>query len=158
MRGSELLAQLESCTLPEDGFHHADHVRAAWEYLRRNPPLEAMRKFSEAVRAYAAFRGKPERYHETVTWAYLLLIRERMERAAAHGGWDEFAAANRDLFAPKNGLLLKYYRPETLKSDLARRVFLMPDRGRRRSLLGALKKGAGRLSRGDLSVGRKSNR
>jgi hypothetical protein len=25
-------------------------------------------------------------------------------------------------------VLLRYYRPETLQSDLARRVFLMPDR------------------------------
>ena len=129
MKGRELLAGLEACTLQE--FHHADHVRAAWEYLRRYPALEAMAKFSQALRGYAASKGKPERYHETLTWAYLLLIRERMARGAPQASWEEFAAANRDLLAPKNAALLKYYRPETLKSELARRVFLMPDRGRR---------------------------
>lgn len=36
--------------------------------------------------------------------------------------------AHADLFDWKNSILLRYYRPETLHSDLARRIFLMPDR------------------------------
>lgn len=128
MSGDELLARLEACTLPADNFHHADHVRAAWEYLRRNPPLPAMEKFCRALRAYAASLGKPGRYHETITWAYLLLIRERMARNPG-AEWEEFAAAHPDLLAPCNALLRRYYRDETLTSELAREVFVMPDRG-----------------------------
>ena len=128
MTDDALLAQLEACTLREDCFHHAEHVRAAWLYLMRFPPAGAIARFSEALRAYAASRGKPGRYHETITWAYLLLLNERIHRADPIATWDQFAAANPDLCDWKNSILLRYYRQETLDSALARNVFLMPDR------------------------------
>jgi hypothetical protein len=128
MTDDEFIAQLEAGTLPEDRFHHADHLRAAWLYLTRFRAAEALARFPQVLRAYAARMGKPDRYHETITWAYLLLMNERMGRAESLGTWEEFAAANGDLFDWKNSILLRYYRPETLKSDLARRVFCMPDR------------------------------
>lgn len=71
--------------------------------------------------------GKGDRYHETVTWAYLLLLNERIQRMPPDTGWEAFAAANTDLFGPHNSILLRYYRPETLQSQVARRSFLMPD-------------------------------
>lgn len=126
-----LLAQLEAGTLPAGGFHHADHVRAAWECLRSGSLLEAIERFSRALRAYAAAKGKPERYHETVTWAYLLIMHDRMARRPG-ASWEDFSAHNRDLFEAGNEVLLDYYRQETLQSELARRVFLMPDRSSRR--------------------------
>ncbi len=42
-------------------------------------------------------------------------------------GWEDFARQNPDLFTWRPGILERYYRAETLQSDLARRVFLMPD-------------------------------
>jgi hypothetical protein len=42
--------------------------------------------------------------------------------------WEEFAATSADLLDWKENILKKYYRAETLASDLARRTFLMPDR------------------------------
>jgi hypothetical protein len=128
MSDDDLIAQLEACTLPQDQFHHAGHLHAAWIYLTRFPAAEAIAKFSKALRSYAAAWGKAERYHETITWAYLLLMNERMRRTEPAKSWEQFAAAHSDLFDWKDSILLKYYRPETLQSDLARRVFLMPDR------------------------------
>ena len=128
MSDDEFLARLEDCTLPEDQFHHADHVHAAWLYLTRFAPTEAIAKFSEALRSYATSLGKAERYHETITWAYLLLVNERIRRSEAMASWEQFAAAHPDLFDWKDSILLRYYRPETLRSNLARRVFVMPDR------------------------------
>ena len=128
MSDREFIAQLEACTLPEDRFHHADHLRAAWFYLTQFPPAEAIRRFSNALRAYAASRGKPERYHETITWAYLLLVNERIHASGLSAEWDEFAAAHPDLFDWKNSILSRYYNEATLQSALARRVFVMPDR------------------------------
>lgn len=127
MSDDEFLSQLEACTLPEDRFHHADHLHAAWLYLTRLPVIEAIARFSNILRAYAASRGKPDRYHETITWAYLLLLNERMRQSETTAAWEQFAAANTDLFDWKNSILQKYYRPETLRSPLAREVFLMPD-------------------------------
>jgi hypothetical protein len=123
----DLIAQLENCTLPEDRFHHADHLHAAWLYLTRFPAAEAIAKFSQALRSYTASLGKADRYHETITWAYLLLLNERIERSGPAATWEQFAVAHPDLLDWRNSILLRYYRPETLASGLARRVFLMPE-------------------------------
>lgn len=127
MTGEELLQQFENGTTAAASFHHADHVRLAFEYLRCYPALEALEKFSAALKRFAAAQGKAERYHETITWAYLLLIRERIARARCAQTWEEFAAQNEDLFIWKGGVLATLYRQETLDSDLARRTFLLPD-------------------------------
>lgn len=131
LTGDDFVARFEDCTLPNSAFHHQDHVRLAWIYLRRHPPLEALARFAEGLRRFATANGHPGLYHETITWAFLLLIRERMERhdgGPAGGTWEDFAAAQPDLLTWKPSVLDRYYRPETLGSELARRVFLMPDR------------------------------
>src|SRR5437016_4732702 len=78
-------------------FHHSDHVRMAFEYLCHYPALEALGRFSDALRRFAAAQGKPHLYHETITWAYVLIIRQRMAQSA-NQEWDEFAQNNPDLF------------------------------------------------------------
>jgi hypothetical protein len=128
MTGEELIKQFEDGTTPATTFHHADHVRLAFEYLRRYPALEALEKFSAALQRFAAAQGKAQRYHETITWAYLLLIRERMARADRTQRWEEFAERNADLLIWRGGVLATLYRQETLDSDLARRTFVLPDR------------------------------
>jgi hypothetical protein len=127
MTGEQLIRQFEEGTTPPDSFHHADHVRLAFEYLNCYPALEALEKFSGALRRFAAAQGKADRYHETITWAYLLLIRERMARAGRAEGWEEFAGRNGDLLNWKRGVLSRLYRQETLDSELARRTFVLPD-------------------------------
>jgi hypothetical protein len=124
----DFLAAFEDGTLPEDSFHHRDHVRAAWLLLKEGPPAAALDRFSSALKRFAAAKGKIGLYHETITWAYLLLINERMERCGRSLGWERFAASNPDLLTWRPSVLDGYYTPETLGSDLARRVFLLPDR------------------------------
>jgi len=129
MTNAELIERFESDAIPSDSFHHADHVRLAFEYLRHYPALEALEKFSAALQRFAAAQGKAQLYHETITWAYLLLIRERIARAGCTLTWEEFAERNADLLVWKGGLLATLYRQETLDSDLARQIFVLPDRG-----------------------------
>jgi len=128
MTGDELIEQFESGATPAETFHHADRVRLAFEYLCRYPALQALAKFSGALQRFAAAQGKAQRYHETITWAYLLLIRERMARAGYLQAWEEFAGRNPDLLIWKGGVLSTLYRQETLDSDLARQTFVLPDR------------------------------
>jgi hypothetical protein len=129
MTGEELIEQFENGKTPAATFHHADHVRLAFEYLRLYSALEALQRFSADLQRFAAAQGKAQLYHETITWAYLLLIRERMARAGGEPSWPEFAARNADLFIWKGGVLTSLYRRETLDSDLARHIFVLPDRG-----------------------------
>ena len=125
MEDAEFLRSFEDCTLPSSAFHHRDHVRVAWLYLQGCPPLEALAKFTDGLKRFATANGHPGLYHETITWAYLFLIQERM---AADETFEAFAARNPDLLAWKPSVLDRYYDRETLGSDRARRVFVMPDR------------------------------
>lgn len=125
MSNLELIYRFESDTLEEE-FHHADHVRLAFAYLCEYGPREALERFCIALKRYAAARGKDRLYHETITYAYFFLIRERMARCGPVT-WEEFARLNSDLFTWEGGILTRYYRESTLKSELARSVFLLPD-------------------------------
>ena len=123
----EFLSAFEACELRNTDFHHVDHIRVAWIYLQEFPLLEAIERFTASLKRFAAHHRKPELYHETITWAYLLLIHERMNDDAS---FETFRAANPDLFTWKPSILEAYYRAETLWSDRARRAFVMPDRYR----------------------------
>jgi hypothetical protein len=123
----EFIAKFEDCTLAPDLFDHRAHVRLAWLYLRRACVLAALARFSESLRRYARAQGADAIYHETITCAYIFLINERDERAGRAQTWDEFAAANPDLLDWRESVLKNLYRDETLRSDLARRVFVLPD-------------------------------
>jgi hypothetical protein len=125
----ELVCEFEQGRAPGE-FHHADHVRVAFAYVVQFPFLEAVEKFSAALKRFALAKGKPNLYHETITWAYLLLIRERIARSDRAQTWEEFAERNPDLLVWKGGVLATLYRQETLDADLARHSFVLPDRGR----------------------------
>lgn len=128
MNDYEWMQAFESCTLPIDSFHHAHHVKMAFLYLEKYAPLEALSRFSSALTRFAAANGKPALYNETITWAFLLLIRERIARRNSSQTWEEFSATNADLLRWDDNILKKYYRPETLTSELAKNVFLFPDK------------------------------
>ena len=124
----ELIAQFESGTLAPESFHHTEHVQLAFLYLAKYPALEALGYFSGGLARFAKSVGRPEHYNETITWGFLLLIRERLARRGHPQTWEEFAASNPDLLDWKDNILKKYYQPETLASDLARKTFLFPDK------------------------------
>ena len=126
-RNKDLIDRFERDAVPEDSFHHADHVRLAFAYLCEYPVLQALEKFATALKRFAAARGKTQLYNETITCAYFFLIRERMV-CSEGADWEEFARRNPDLLIWKDGVLSRYYREATLKSDLARRVFVLPDK------------------------------
>ena len=131
MTNEEIIEEFEQGRAPGGSFHHADHIRMAFTYLSECSVLEALQRFCAALQRFAAAQGKPHLYHETITWAYLFLIRERMLRVEHRQIWQEFAAANQDLLTwerEKGGILSRYYRPETLGSSDARSVFLLPDK------------------------------
>jgi hypothetical protein len=128
MTDDQFIASFENGTLANESFHHADHVRMGFLYLCRYPVLEALQRFSTSLIGLAAAKGRPELYNETITWAFLLLIRERMARAGAPQSWTQFAASNPDLLNWTDNVLKTYYRPETLSSPLAKTTFLFPDK------------------------------
>jgi 2'-5' RNA ligase len=130
MTDEALVACFEAAEEPPGGFHHREHVRVVWWYLRQLPWTTALERFAAALRRYADARGATRLYHETITTAYVLMVNERLDEAARSLSWEEFAERNPDLLAWKPSLLDRYYRPETLASERARRTFVMPDQTR----------------------------
>lgn len=131
MSDEELIAAFESTELPADQFTHTAHVRVAWWYLVHSSLPEALLRFSRALQRFADAKGATGKYHVTVTVAWMLIIADRLS-AAPSLVWAEFAAANPDLFESPS-VLGRFYRPETLTSDRARRGFVMPDVNRVRT-------------------------
>ena len=124
MTDEEFLRALESCTLPESAFGHHAHVRAGYLYLKRSDFAEALDRIRRSIRAFATHHGKPDRYHETITVAYLALIQQCIFERGDAGGWTTFAQLNPELFDPE--LLGQFYERDVLESNMARRVFLLP--------------------------------
>ncbi len=64
MTDNELLSGFEDCTLANEAFHHEEHVRVAFLYLSRYPVLQALERFSRAIRRFAEAHGKATLYNE----------------------------------------------------------------------------------------------
>lgn len=126
MTTREIVEKFEAGSPPGDSFHHADHVQVGFAYLSEFSVLEAIGKFSAALKHFAVKCGKPNLYHETITWAYLFLIRERMARAGREQSWEEFAENNADLLIWNGGVIQRMYGKEILTSEIARAVFVLP--------------------------------
>jgi hypothetical protein len=124
MSDEEFLAALEECSLSGHEFGHMAHMRAAYLYARCGDLASTLVKMRRAIQTFAGSLGKSDRYHETITVAYLALIRQTLHEFGDGGGWEGFAQANRGLL--QRDLLLRFYPRTQLQSELARRVFLLP--------------------------------
>ena len=59
---------LERCELPNEGFHHALHLRVAWVYLAESASVdEAIERMATTLRRFAASVGKAEKYSQATT-------------------------------------------------------------------------------------------
>jgi hypothetical protein len=99
MNDDEFLSALESCRLPAVEFGHAAHVRAAYLYLRRAAFEAALDDMRRSLQRYVAHLGKPDRYDEAMTAAYMRLIERRIGERGDAGGWTAFVRDNADLVA-----------------------------------------------------------
>ncbi len=122
----ELIASLESRTLRAEAFTHREHVRLAWACLKRYPILQAMAEFRRLLMSFAVHVGQPGLYHETVTFAYLLLVYERIAHRPGVAHWKEFARANADLLSWRDGPFFDFYRADVLTDRTARFCFVLP--------------------------------
>jgi hypothetical protein len=101
----ELLEGFENCTLPNEAFHHEEHVRVAFLYLSRYTVREAFERFSKSLVKFAAAHGKSNLYKETLTLAYLLIIRQRVDQRGRTQSWEEFKNSNMDLLDRERDIL-----------------------------------------------------
>jgi hypothetical protein len=107
-------------------FGHRQHVHLTWLAVRRYGVPAAVGLVSEGIRRTARYAGAPQKYHATVSRAWVELVGYHL---AQHPGADpEFAqfAARHPALLDKR-LLARFYRPVTLASPQARTGWVEPD-------------------------------
>ena len=124
-------------------FGHRQHVQLTWLAVRRYGMPAAISLVSDGIRRTARYAGAPQKYHETISRAWVELIAHHA--TAGHGtvghatarhataqpaggdaGFAAFAAGNPLLLDKR--LLTRFYRPATLASPAARAGWVEPDR------------------------------
>lgn len=124
MDGAELLRRLADGTLPPGEFTHRNHVHAAWQCLRSHDRLPvAAHAFGDLLLAYVRAVGAEDKFHLTLTLAFMHIIHARM--GAGGEAWDLFAARNPDLFTDARSLIARHYSATRIAAG--RREFAEPD-------------------------------
>jgi hypothetical protein len=119
----DLIAGFEAASLTE--FHHRDHVRLTILYLARHGRDEALARLTAGIRRLAAADGQPDKFHVTMTRAWLEAIE------AARAAYPE-ASSPESLVAACPELLDRHalercYSRERLNSERARTEWMPPD-------------------------------
>ena len=124
----EFLNAFEACDLANESFRHRDHIRLAWIYLHHLSVGEASSRLTEAIRRFAAHAGKPEKYHHTITLAWIRLVVAARQKHPDAANGTEFVDANPALL--DRNALLAHYSPAVIESERARQGWVEPDLAR----------------------------
>jgi hypothetical protein len=119
-----LTRSFEARELDTSTFGHRDHVGVAYEMLRSGDFVDVAARYADTIRFMATRAGAPDKFHVTITIAFLSLVAERMA-TTRHADFDDFIACNPDLLSKH--VLQRWYSSERLGSDLARNVLLLPE-------------------------------
>jgi hypothetical protein len=121
----ELAAILPAITGPVGQFRHRQHINLAFLAVQRYGMPAAVGKICTWIRHIAAYERAPQKYHHTVSRAWVEMV--------AHHAGAEPDVADFDLFARRNPALLdkrllsRHYRSATLASGPARDGWVEPD-------------------------------
>ena len=128
MNDEEFLTAFEARTLDE--FHHRDHIKVTYLYLRRYPLDEAISKVRTGLQALAVAWKAPvddleKGYHETMTQAWVRLVHLTLSDGGAAESADAFCDQQPQLLE-KTRLELFYSRQRLMTWE-AKRGFIEPD-------------------------------
>jgi len=96
MTDDELCAAFDSATVPDEGFHHREHIRVAFLYFARHGEA-AVPRFCAALRRFAAAQGVPEKYAHGLTLDWLERVRSRAQ-GARYADSEQFLKGHPELF------------------------------------------------------------
>lgn len=129
MTAEEIVRRFEDGSLPPAAFRHREHLLVAWSYVRALPFEEAAYRFVRGLRAFVVAHGAEDKFHATVTWAYLAILAELLDDPRTKAlPFEAFLAEHPELLDSRDGALAALYGFGGLGSDRARRVPLLPGR------------------------------
>jgi hypothetical protein len=126
---AEFLAQFESKAWPKENWHHRQHIKVAYLYLRRYPFEQAQARIRERIKAYNASKQVHESltsgYHDTMTQAWMHLVYYTLCEYGPAENADVFFDQNPQLWGKK--ALRFYYTKENYVTERAKAQFVPPD-------------------------------
>ena len=126
---TELLAQFEGGTLPAEDWHHAEHIRIGYLYLRAFGFPAALDRMRMGLKDLNAAQQVPESldrgYHETLTRAWLQLVHVILSEYGPAETSVEFLEQHPELSQRKS--LRLFYSRDHLMSWSAKAEFVPPD-------------------------------
>jgi hypothetical protein len=124
-RDPELAAILPGITGPGGQFRHRQHINLAFYAVRRYGMLDAVGTVCGWIRQIAAYERAPQKYHHTVSQAWVELVAHHVAADPDCAEFDVFANRNPALLDKR--LLSRHYRSSTLAAGPARRGWVEPD-------------------------------
>ena len=121
----EFVRAFESCGLAGSAFHHADHLRLTWIYIRQFGEQVATERVVAGIRRFSTHNGSPKKFHFTQTCAWVRLIAAAYGSAPELAVFTEFVAAHPKLL--EANALTRYYSKTLLDSPTARSEWVDPD-------------------------------
>jgi hypothetical protein len=121
----EFVRAFENCELAGASFHHADHVRLTWIYVRQFGEEAATERMLAGIRGFAIRHGSPKKFHYTQTCAWVRLIAAAHRESADTKTFAEFAAAYPELLDVNS--LARYFSKTLIDSAAARSEWVEPD-------------------------------
>ena len=121
----DFLRSFEDLSLPAELFHHREHIRVAWLYLKSSDASRAAERMSAGIRRFANHQGATQKYHHTLTLAWMRLVAASLVETPEDSSFEKFLAAHPEL-GDKN-ILGKFYSNELLQSTAAREGWVEPD-------------------------------
>lgn len=123
----DTVVAFEAGSLDPARFNHRMHLAFGWHYLQRDGFPEGALHFRRHLQDFVAKVGAQSKYHETITWAYLVLLNEeRCLRSPPGESFDTMIQRRPDLLDHRNGPIARCYSKSQLDSPDARRVFMLP--------------------------------
>ena len=118
------LQLLEEIIATRGSFGHREHLELAWSYLQIYSSDQAAAAMVAAIRHVAREHGAEDKYHETITRAWLHCVAVDNQRWAADS-FEQFLERNPDLL--ERTLLEHFYSRERILSGSARASWVAPD-------------------------------
>ena len=72
------LSAFEAAEIDAEAFDHERHIYIGWLYLQNLDLGASITRFSKALSKITKKFGCEDKYHETITWAFMILIAERL--------------------------------------------------------------------------------
>jgi hypothetical protein len=121
----EFAAILPAIAGPAGEFGHRQHLHLAFWAVRRHGMPEAAGKVCGWIRQLAIYQRVPQKYHHTVSRAWMELVAHHVADDPDCADFGDFAGRYPALLDKR--LLSRHYRSATLASAEARRDWVEPD-------------------------------